>query len=247
MTAMEKVGRLVPLGGTKNCRDVGGYATSDGRRVRQGLLFRSDLPLLDDEHACELDELALRTVIDLREPEERDAKPATFAGRPPRIVARTFGLGPVVAADPSKASSMDRLYETAIRELGGPIAGVVTELCAREALPALVHCTAGKDRTGIIIGLILSALGVSDEDVARDYALTAENLGHEFFRDLNQHNARVDLTSLAGADAHMMLRVLSMAREIAGDVGSYLTTHGVPREALDRLRESLLGPQPATP
>lgn len=246
MTSMESPGRLVPLGGSMNCRDVGGYATANGQRVLTGLLFRSDLPLLDDEHATDLDDLALRTVIDLREPEEREARPATFAGRPPRIVAKTFGLGPVVAADPSKASSLDRLYETAIRELGESIAGVVTELCAPEALPALVHCTAGKDRTGIIIGLVLSALGVSDDDVARDYALTAENLGHEFFRDLNQHNARVDLTSLVGADAHLMLRVLSLARELAGDVRSYLTTHGVPDEDLDRLRDLLLGPQPAT-
>lgn len=242
---MESPGQLVPLGGSKNCRDVGGYVTVDGFRVRRGLLFRSDLPLLELEHAAELDELALRTVIDLREPEERDASPASFAGRSLRIVARTFGLGPVVAADPSKASSLDRLYETAIRELGESIAGVVTELCAPDALPALVHCTAGKDRTGIVIGLVLSALGVSDDDVARDYALTAENLGHEFFRDLNQHNARVDLTSLVGADAHLMLRVLSLAREIAGDVRSYLTTNGARDEDLDRLRDQLLAQEPA--
>jgi len=240
---MESVGRLVPLGGTKNCRDVGGYPTVDGRRVRGGLLFRSDLPVLDEEHADELDDLGLHTVIDLREPEERAAQPATFPGQPPRIVARTFGLGPVVAADPSKASSLERLYETAIRELGAPIAGVVSELCAPDALPALVHCTAGKDRTGIIIGLVLSALGVSDDDVARDYSLTAANLGHEFFRDVNTHNARVDLTSLMGADEALMLHVLSMAREIAGDVRSYLTTNGVREEDLDRLRDSLLAPQ----
>jgi len=241
---MQSPGRLVPLGRSRNCRDVGGYVTADGQRVRRGLLFRSDLPMLDEEHSGELDVLALRTVIDLREPEEREARASTFAGRTPRIVARTFGLGPVVAADPSKASSLDRLYETAIRELGGPIADVVTELCAPGALPALVHCTAGKDRTGIVIALVLSAVGVADENVAGDYALTAENLGQEFFRDLNlnHHNARVDLTSLMGADATLMLRVLGLVRDLAGDARTYLTMHGVANEDLERLRQALLSP-----
>jgi len=240
VTAMESPGRLVPLGESRNCRDVGGYATTDGRRLRRGLLFRSDLPLLDDEHVHHLDDLGLRTVIDLREPEERKARPAALGSRELRVVAMSFGLGPVVAADPTKASSLDRLYETAIRELGESIAKVVIELCAPGALPALVHCAAGKDRTGIIIGLVLSALGVPDDDVARDYALTAENLGASFFQNLNQHNVRVDLTSLMGADAAAMLRVLSLAREIGGDVRNYLTTHGVRDEDLDRLAGSLL-------
>ena len=242
MTATQSPGHSLPLGRSRNCRDVGGNTTSDGRVVRQGLLFRSDLPLLDEEHAGQLDALGLRTVIDLREPEEREARPAAFAGREPRVVARSFGLGPVVAADPSKASSLDRLYETAVRELGDSIADVVTELCAPGALPALVHCTAGKDRTGIVIGLVLSALGVPDDDIARDYAVTAENLGTSFFKDLNQHNVRVDLTSLTGADATVMLQLLGLVRSIAGDAHSYLTSHGVTPEDLDRLRGSLLSP-----
>jgi len=237
---METPGRRVPLGGSRNCRDVGGYPTTDGRRLRYGLLFRSDLPLLDDEPAHHLDELGLRTVIDLREPEERVARPAILGGREVRVVAASFGLGPVVAADPAKASSLDRLYETAVRELGDPIARAITELCAPGALPALVHCSAGKDRTGIIIGLVLSALGVPDQDVARDYARTAENLGASFFQNLNQHNVRVDLTSLMGADAAAMLRVLTLVREVGGDVRSYLTSHGVRDEDLDRLADSLL-------
>jgi protein-tyrosine phosphatase len=239
---MQSPGRLVPLGRSRNCRDVGGYVTADGQRVRWGQLFRSDLPVLDEEHSVELDALALRTVIDLREPEEREARPSSFAGRTPRVVSKTFGLGPVVAADPSKASSLDRLYETAIRELGGPIADAVTELSTPGALPALVHCAAGKDRTGIVIALVLSALGVADEDVARDYALTAENLGPEFFRDLNQHNARVDLTSLTGSDAARMLQALRLVRDLAGDARTYLTMHGVANEDLERLRQALLSP-----
>jgi protein-tyrosine phosphatase len=106
---------------------------------------------------------------------------------------------------------------------------VVSELCTPDALPALVHCNGGKDRTGLVIGLILSALGVHDDDVARDYSLTADNLGADFFRDLNHHNARVDLTSLMGSDAAVMLQALGLVRELAGDASTYLTTNGVAR------------------
>jgi protein-tyrosine phosphatase len=214
--------------------------TQDGRRVRPGLLYRSDLPVLDEEHLADLDALALCTVIDLREPEEREARPSALEGRVPRLVNKTFGLGPLVAAAPAKASSLSTLYEAAIRELGDSIAEVVSELCLPDALPALVHCAAGKDRTGIIIGLVLSALGVDDVDVARDYARTTVNLTADFFDGLKHHNTRVDLTSLLGSDAAEMLRLLDLVRDQAGDARTYLTGHGVADEDLDRLRDNLL-------
>jgi len=240
---MSQQSRAVSLGRSLNCRDVGGYATHDGRRVRWGLLYRSDLPVLDDEHAAELEALGLNTVIDLREPEERSARPSSAAGRVARTLDLSFGLGPVVAADPTKAASLRALYRTAILELGNQIADVVSELCGPGALPALVHCAAGKDRTGIVIGLVLSAIGVADEAVAQDYAVTAENLTATFFDGLNAdgHSARIDLTSLVGADVGEMLRLLELVREVAGDARTYLVEHGVTAEELDRLSGLLLG------
>ncbi len=240
---MGQQSRAVSLGRSLNCRDVGGYATQDGQRVRWGLLYRSDLPVLDAEHATDLEALGLNTVIDLREPEERSARPSSAVGRVPRVLDLSFGLGPVVAADPTKAASLGALYRTAILELGPQIADVVSELCGPEALPALVHCAAGKDRTGIVIGLVLSALGVADEVVAQDYAVTAENLTANFFDGLNSdgHKARVDLTSLVGADVEEMLRLLALVREVAGDARTYLIEYGVTAEELDRLSGLLLG------
>lgn len=234
----------IPLGRSQNCRDVGGYTTTDGRVVRRGLLYRSDLPVLDQEHTAELDALGLNTVVDLREPEEREMRPSSVEGKVARVLPIPFGLGPLVAADPAKAESIGALYRAMVLELGDPIAQVVSELCRPGALPALVHCAAGKDRTGMIIGLVLSALGVDDTDVAGDYATTADNLTSAFFDDLNAdgHNARVDLTSLVHADLDEMLRVLALVREVAGDTRSYLVGHGVDPSDLDRLSESLLAP-----
>jgi protein-tyrosine phosphatase len=234
--------RTVSLGRSLNCRDVGGYPTADGRTVRWGVLYRSDLPVLDDEHEPELEAIGLSTVIDLREPEERAARPSSAVGRVPRVLDMSFGLGPMVAADPAKAASLRALYRAAILELGSQIAGVVAELCRPGALPALVHCAAGKDRTGMVVGLVLSAVGVADEDVARDYAMTADNLTTQFFDDLNQdaHNARVDLTSLLDAEADEMLHLLALVRDVAGDARTYLVEHGVDPVDLDRLHDSLL-------
>ena len=244
MTAMaaQQQSRAVRLGRSLNCRDVGGYPTADGRQVRWGLLYRSDLPVLDEGHDPELESLRLSTVIDLREPEERSARPSSAVGRVPQVLDLSFGLGPMVAADPAKAASLRSLYRAAIEELGDEIADVVSELCRPEALPALVHCAAGKDRTGIVIGLVLSAIGVSDADVARDYAVTAENLTTGFFADLNEdaHNARVDLTSLLDSDAEEMLRLLELVREVSGGARAYLIEHGVMTEDLDRLRDQLV-------
>jgi protein-tyrosine phosphatase len=233
----------VRLGRTLNCRDVGGFTTSDGRRVRTGLLYRSDLPLVDEADAAELEALSLRTAIDLREPEERRARPSSLEGQV-RAVQRTFGLGDLVANDPSLVESLSRMYEAAIRDLGGPIAAVVEELCKPEALPALVHCAAGKDRTGIIIGLVLSAIGVADADVARDYAASEENLSSSFFRALAEDtdDGRVNLTALHGSDAADMLRVLALVREVSGGARAYLLAHGLSQDALDRLAETLLTP-----
>ncbi|RHW28119.1 tyrosine-protein phosphatase [Nocardioides immobilis] len=243
MTTIDNQGGPVPFGRSRNCRDVGGHVTAEGLRVRRGLLYRSDLPVLDEEDRAELDALALATVIDLREAEERDLRPSSAEGKVRRVMPIPLGLGPLVAADPAKAASLRELYRAMVLELGVPIAEVVSELCRPGALPALVHCAAGKDRTGVVIGLVLSALGVADSDVAADYAATADNLTPAFFAYLNAdgHNARVDLTSLTGSDVGEMLRVLALVREVAGDACSYLTDHGVAPEDLDRLRALLLG------
>jgi protein-tyrosine phosphatase len=73
--------------------------------------------------------------------------------------------------------SLDGLYRFVIDERGSYVAAAVRHLCAPGALPALVHCSAGKDRTGLIVALVLAAAGVPDDVIAADYALSADALG----------------------------------------------------------------------
>lgn len=240
-------GRL-PLGRSRNCRDVGGHPTKDGV-LRRGVLFRSDLPLVDEENAHDLASLGLRTVVDLREPDERRAHPAVLGAAALRVLPMASGLGPIVAADPSKAASLAALYRTAVLETGAVVAAVVSELAQPGALPALVHCAAGKDRTGIVIAILLSALGVSDEDVARDYAQSAVNLGDDFFEALERTSSpdvAVDLTALRSAESEDVLLMLALVRETADSARSYLLANGVTDAELDGLARELVDPHPAS-
>lgn len=235
-------GSRVALGRSLNCRDVGGRPTARGA-VRRGLLFRSDLPLVDEGSAHHLESLRLRTVVDLREPDERVAEPAGLGRTPPRVLAMPSGLGPIVAADPSKAGSVTALYRAAVLETGPLIAAVVTELARPGALPALVHCAAGKDRTGVVVAVLLSALGVDDEEIALDYTQSAVNLDDAFFEDLENRvspEVAVDLTALRSADADDVLHMLALVRKVAGSARDYLRHHGVSEAALVALERALV-------
>jgi protein-tyrosine phosphatase len=149
--------------------------------------------------------------------------------------------------EPQLGASLGGLYAAALRRLGPEIGAVVSELVEPGALPALVHCTAGKDRTGIVVALVLSSVGVADEVVAADYAVTAELLTPEFFAGVEPSlipAGQVDLTPIYRADAPAMLEALDVVRDIAGGAGDYLVKYGVSVGGLGRLRDELVVPLP---
>ena len=172
--------RLLPLAGGHNFRDLGGYETADGQRVRWQVLYRSGkLSALTVDDVAQLAPKGIKMVCDLRTPDERKREPsvsgfslahrgwdydvghrgllaaATAQGATPRHVhdalAATYEAMPWLFAE---------MYGSAFNHI---IAG---------DLPMVFHCTAGKDRTGILAALILMALGVPEEQVIADYLLT---------------------------------------------------------------------------
>jgi protein-tyrosine phosphatase len=235
--------RRLPIGQTYNLRDVGGYPVTGGGVTAWRRLFRSDYPVLDDAARDEFRSLALRVVVDLREPGECAARPDELDGLVGRTINHPFSVGALISADPKLAGSLGALYGAAVRTLGAQIAIVVSALGEPEVLPALIHCAAGKDRTGIIVGLVLSAIGVPDETVAADYALTAEYLTPEFFASAdNSYLAtdHIDITPLHRAQPEAMLEMLHTTRSVAGDAVGYLTGHGVAPRSLQRLKAALV-------
>lgn len=179
--------RVLPLQGASNFRDLGGYATADGRRVRWRRLFRSDhlAGLTEADHAA-LAALGLARSFDFRGEAERAATPYDIPG----LVQHALTIEPtvtqrmqdVVAAGQSLtpamvAQLMQDLYRSLVNDRAERFAELFTHLLEADA-PVVFHCTAGKDRTGVAAALILWALGVPHEQVLQDYLMTNEVYRH---------------------------------------------------------------------
>lgn len=175
-------GRLIALEGGRNFRDLGGYPTRDGRRVRWGRLFRSgSMAGLTQADWARLCELGVRTVCDLRTSIEREAEP--FAWRDSdglhyfaRDYETSFGeLRQVMASDFPTGEQARNGMIAGYRELPfeqAPAYRVMFGHLKANAVPLIVNCTAGKDRAGTAAALMLSALGVPREIVVEDFLLT---------------------------------------------------------------------------
>jgi protein-tyrosine phosphatase len=236
-------GRHLRVDGTYNLRDVGGYPTHAGSSVAWQTLFRSDsLHRLDSQGAADLARLDLRTIVDLRADIEVEQRPSAVAGLPARIVR-----APVVR-DPTGLPPLADLgaeYRYMIDECGNSIGTAVRELCAPDALPALVHCAAGQDRTGIVIALVLAVLGVPDELIGADYSLSSVYLDPDSAAVIGKLKATGQgdnvTAELLTSPAGLILNVLARARTAGGgSVDGYLTAHGVGALDLAALRSALV-------
>ena len=173
--------RHIPLNGASNFRDLGGYVGHAGRPVQWRRIFRSDhLAFLDEQDLSELKMLGIQTSLDFRGERESQSQAYAWPGIKrhslsiePTVVQRLQSqhlLGrPLSAADALDA--MQTTYRDFVRLDSHRFAEMFEHLLTTPE-PLLIHCTAGKDRTGLAGALILSALGVSEEDIWKDYLLT---------------------------------------------------------------------------
>ncbi len=232
----EMLARRIPLQGTYNVRDIGGYVTTDGRLVARHLVLRGDaLHQVDDEGRELLAAMTLRTTIDLREKDESDVAPDRVNARAELVSIPLFTYREAADSDVTdrgQFASLDEVYRFIVSKRGTAVAAVLRELAQPDSLPAIVHCTAGKDRTGIVIALLLSLLGVPDETIARDYHATDHFLAGEFYQVIlrraeeNGHDP-VAYTAMLGCEPHLILEVLAQVRTSHGDVATYLMENGL--------------------
>jgi protein-tyrosine phosphatase len=231
-----------------NTRDLGGYPTADGGETRWGAVVRSDsLASLTPAGRDALLAYGVRAVVDLRLPAELTDHPNPFAEPGDHGVAYTN----VSIVDPAAGFPPDTftLAENYLWSLDRFAALVATALAAIANAPeggVLVHCAAGKDRTGLIAALLLALVDVPDRTVAADYALTAECLRPREQEWLeNGPGERADRETLLvryAATAEVMLEVLQGLRQRYGGVEAYLRHAGVAADDLARLRARLLAP-----
>jgi protein-tyrosine phosphatase len=233
---------LIP--GTFNSRDIGG-ANADGGTVRHRLVIRSDAPVAIDEAGRHtVRGLGLRTALDLREPIERELDPADFAGLEiEQVNVPILGEGFELARD----ISMAEVYRLLLDQRGEQLTAAVRLLAEPGRLPALVFCSAGKDRTGLVAALTLGAVGVGDQDIVRDYAITEQNMQGPF-RDAiirRAHSAGIseqELAAKVGSPPALMRDVLQWLRDHHGGPQGFLRWHGMTPAELEHLQTTLLAP-----
>ncbi|HLO68227.1 MAG TPA: tyrosine-protein phosphatase [Holophaga sp.] len=185
MDFVSPLDRHLDLEGVSNFRDMGGYRGHGGRAVRWGRLFRSgNLHAMTDSDRQRLARLGLALVVDFRQAEERHREPS---GWDPAAAPRTCAAEVVPGSAESffretgddsvnrerTALFMAHLYRDMVRNQAGAWRALFQGVLETREGAVLVHCAAGKDRTGFAGALLLSALGVDWEDVERDYLLTA--------------------------------------------------------------------------
>ena len=230
---MNQHSRVLNLKGASNFRDLGGYATGDGRRVRWRRLFRSNhLGHLTEDDLETLRPLGLRKVVDFRGAQEiRQAAPCRLDGAAmhvlaidpgirPRIEARLAAAETVTAAD--TAAIICDIYHRYVHVHAGHFARLFA-LLLEDGAPLVFHCAAGKDRTGIAAALILSALGVPREVVIEDYMLTSVHwkVDPEHKSDLPADVAAV----LTSVDEAFLMAAFTAIDSDFGGMDAYLREH----------------------
>jgi protein-tyrosine phosphatase len=164
--------RHIPLTGTYNIRDLGGYKTRVGTQTHWRKLLRADsLHNLSPEARDELLKLGVKTVIDLRNADELEQSPNPFANHD-GVKYLNVPLFAGLARAGTQPSNLIQIYQTALEHSQDEFRTVLRQIAESDGV-TLFHCTAGKDRTGLIAALILGTLEVSDQQIIEDYALTS--------------------------------------------------------------------------
>jgi protein-tyrosine phosphatase len=228
-----------------NFRDLGGHRTTDGRRVRWRRLYRSaTLSLLADADLERFAELGIRTVIDLRFPEEisRFGRMADHDGvRYRNICLRhtQWDLVPFRPGEDEQRWVTDRYLQMS-EEGSADIAETLALIADADAVPAVVHCMVGKDRTGIISALTLSLLGVSDDEVADEYALSTEGFVALVEWERQQYGDQAPVHKPTARET--MLTYLAEMRKRYGSIPDYVRDAGLTDAQLKALADHLLEP-----
>ncbi|MFE2411837.1 tyrosine-protein phosphatase [Kitasatospora sp. NPDC059408] len=230
----DAIDAFIDIPGVRNFRDAGGIGT-----LRRGVLYRSgSFHTLTEEGARRLKALGLRTVVDLRSAFELEVWPDLRHG----LDHDTLHV-PTLPADREDdehpwPEDQAALYPFMARTGGPSIAATVRRLAAPEAVPAVVHCAVGKDRTGLTIAVVQSLLGASEAEITADFLRSNAGLGL-----LDGPTPYVDETGTERVSrpvsAALLASSLAWIEAHHGSIPAYLAPHGITDTDLTALRTNL--------
>ncbi len=243
----QSIERRIGLEGAVNFRDLGGYPTTDGRLVKWRRLFRSDSPssLTDADVQVITGSLGVVSVVDLRSnlgSTSNDGR-GLLAGAGIGYHQFPFleGRG---ALPPTSGEEVDKrltdMYQWILLNSGSLVAQAFTALAQPVNQPALFHCSAGKDRTGVLAATILDVLGVGREDVVKDFLETNVVIDGILERLRAMPGFAESTREGIMAPRAAIEKYLDVTQSEFGGSEGYLLHHGVQQSVIDGFRESML-------
>ena len=255
--------RILQFEGGCNFRDLGGYRARDGRQLQWGKIFRTGvLSYFTPEDAASLSKLGVRAICDLRRAEERQREPTRWPDANARLLAFDDGDAPptirsIAARHPYTVAGMHTSMQELYRALPawlGPRLRAVFEHITEGQMPLIVHCAAGKDRTGVVVAVLLAALDVPHDTILDDYLLTNDAGNFEEFI-LTRHQSQLGLATtnhplltipddirqvIFSAHADFLQGAFDQIAADHGGVDAYLHHHGVDGRMRERAADALL-------
>jgi protein-tyrosine phosphatase len=237
--------------GIHNFRQLAGYRLRDGGRIRAGMVYRAGaLEMMTEADRGWLgDELRIRTILDLRHVDELGA-PHALADR---VVAHS--IFPEATNQEALIAELNGLYGPGISprrylhylKIGGDRLARAFELFADgAAYPVLVHCTAGKDRTGVLLGMLMDVLGCDDADIAHEYGLSEASVDRllAYLRASGRvlEGTEEEIRARLATPPDRMAGFIELLRAEHGSAEAFFVSQGVAPAAIQRVREILAEP-----
>lgn len=240
---MLTINRKMEVAGAFNVRDLGGYPTGGGRETAWGRFYRADgLHAVTEAGRQALLDAGVRTIVDLRHAGELAASPNVFAGSD-RIAYHHVSLINPASFAAVRVRSLAEMYIGLLDNGYASLRAILEALAGEADGSALFHCTAGKDRTGIVAGLLLDLAGVPPETIADDYAQTAANIAPIMGQLRAGRPIGVPEEAyerFLGCDRDHMLEMLAHLHNRYGGAETYLLEAGLNADRLAILKARLL-------
>ena len=236
--------RHLPIEGTHNFRDVGGYPTANGGTTRWRTLFRSDsLHALTAAGHQALIDLGIRTSLDLRNEQEASDNPGRLASGPRLSYVHLPVVGPGLFPLTEGVRSLGEAHVWRLENAKPSFLRVLETLAGRASYPAVVNCSAGKDRTGLVMALTLGVLEVSPESIIEDYTLT-KRYAAKLLAPFMDARREEGIEWILGCAPEDMEQALDHLDQRYGGAREYVREIGLSDDAIAAIRTALVEPAP---